>query len=73
MTISNKELIELVNKREINERLEIVEAVLKNIREEENTKDSPNILDFVGIFEEKEAAIFEEAVNESRKIDVNEW
>lgn len=69
MPISNKELIELVNKRAINERLQIVEAVLKNIREEEKTKDIPNILDFAGIFEDKEAAIFEETINESRKIE----
>lgn len=66
MTINSKELIDLVNKQELTERLKIIEAVLKNIREEK----SPNalsIMDFAGIFEEDEAQLFEEAVEESRR------
>lgn len=74
MTINSKELIELVNQQAVEERLKIVEAVLKNIREEKKEATNPqNILAFAGIFKEEEALLFEEAVTESRKIDANEW
>jgi len=74
MTISSKELIALVNKHEVTERLKIVEAILKNIREEgSKSNNSLKILEFAGIFKDEEVGLFEEAVEESRKIDTNEW
>lgn len=73
MTINTKELIDLVNKYNVTERLKIVEAILKNIREEKDSENRLKVLEFAGIFKEEEADLFEEAVIESRKIETNEW
>ncbi len=77
--VSTNELIGLINRFSLAERIKIIEEVLKTIREEETkaysvkTTKSPSILKFAGILDEKEASIFEEAIEESRKIDEDEW
>ena len=76
------ELIQTANTYSLVERLEIVEGILKKIREDDLPKEKngthtapqkSGILDFAGIWSEEEASVFETAVEESRKIDENEW
>lgn len=79
---STSELIRLINEFDFSERLKIVEEVLRGIREEKarlasDTKKepitSPKILELAGLLTEEEAAVYEKAIEESRKIDANEW
>lgn len=81
---SHHSLLNLINDLSLSDRLMIVEAVLKGIREEENRKEKkgtlsmepatyPGILSMAGIWTEAEAKVFEEAVAESRKIDPDGW
>ena len=77
------ELIRIVSRYSLVERLKIVEAILKQIREDnfaknnnsnpKNTPQNNGFLSFAGILNETEARIFENAIDESRKIDSNEW
>ncbi|MEL6194988.1 MAG: hypothetical protein AAFR66_23225 [Bacteroidota bacterium] len=73
--VSAKKVIGMINGFSLSERLMIIEEVLKNIREEKSTTNSNDISikKFVGIIDEKEATLFEEAISESRKVDENEW
>ena len=80
--LSSKQIIALIKGFPISERLQIVEAILKDIRQEsvasEQTKASkensgPSILQFAGILDEEEARDFKEAVKDCRKIDIEEW
>ncbi|NJL76692.1 MAG: hypothetical protein HC892_18395 [Saprospiraceae bacterium] len=77
--VSTNELISLINKFSLSERLNIVEAVLRGIREEkieivaQKETSEPSILELAGIFDESEADEFKTAVDESRKIDKDEW
>ena len=77
--VSANELINLINEFSLTDRLKIVEEVLRSIREEKTEmiereeKTEPRILELAGIFDESEAAEFKTAVEESRKIDKNEW
>ena len=78
--VSTHELIRLINNFSLTERLLIIEEVLKGIREEESTPlkeveepAKPRILEMAGIINEEEAAQMKTAVEESRKIDANEW
>mgnify|MGYP006267269693 FL=1 len=80
--VSTNELITLINKFSLKERLKIVEEVLRGIQEEKavtlndrgnESKGVPKILDLAGVMSEEEASVFYEAVEESRKIDRDEW
>lgn len=80
--VSTNELITLINKFSLTERLKIVEEVLRGIREdnivgpderEKETNDPPKILELAGVMTEEEASAYEEAVEDSRKIDKDEW
>jgi len=72
--VSTSELINLINEHHLLDRLEIVEAVLKHIREEKKSPiNNLSILEFAGIIDDDEAKVFESAILESRKIDNNEW
>jgi len=80
--VSTDELIVLINKFSLKERLKIVEEVLRGIREEKvvalsdpgnESKDVPKILELAGVLSEEEASVYYEAVEESRKIDRDEW
>ena len=81
--ISSKEVITLIRGFSITEQLKIVEEILKNIREEdvvqktpEDSKEEnsgPAILSLAGIIGEEEAGVMNSAVEESRKIDRDEW
>jgi len=75
------ELIQTANTYSVVERLKIVEGILKKIREDDlpekeathTVSQNSGILAFAGIWSEEEASVFESAVQESRKIDTNEW
>ena len=80
--VSTNELITLINKFSLKERLKIVEEVLRGIREEKvvtlndrgnESKGVPKILELAGIMSEEEASVYYEVVEESRKIDRDEW
>jgi len=80
--VSTNELIMLINKFSLKERLEIVEEVLRGIREEEvvapnssenESSGAPKILELAGVMNKEEASVFYEAVEESRKIDSDGW
>ena len=82
MMVSTNELITLINKFSLKERLKIVEEVLRGIREEKvvtlndrgnESKGVPKILELAGIMSEEEASVYYEVVEESRKIDRDEW
>mgnify|MGYP006285179185 CR=1 FL=1 len=80
--VSTNELITLINKFSLAERLKIVEEVLRGIRENDTTDSDeegkgtnkrPRILELAGVITDEEASVYEEAVEESRKIDEDEW
>jgi hypothetical protein len=81
--ISSNELINLIKGFSITERLMIVEEILRNIREEnvttemtENSKEAnaePAILSLAGVIDKEEADVMTSAVEESRRIDRDEW
>lgn len=81
--ISSNEVINLIKSFSITERLMIVEEILRNIREEnvvpvvkDDSKEEdtePAILSLAGVIDEEEADVMTSAVEESRKIDRNEW
>lgn len=80
--VSTNELIMLINKFSLTERLKIVEEVLRGIREEDiviqddksgDSDELPKILELAGVMTEEEAAEYKEAVEESRKVDKDEW
>lgn len=79
---SANELIAIINKFSLTERLKIIEEVLRRIREdnvvvqqegEKGVYMPPKILELAGVMTEEEASAFENAVEESRKIDESEW
>jgi hypothetical protein len=66
----------------LTERLKIVEEVLRGIREdrtvgsddeEKETNKSPKILELAGVMTDEEASVFNEAIEDSRKIDKDKW
>jgi hypothetical protein len=80
--VSTNELITLINKFSLTERLKIVEEVLRGIREdrtvgsddeEKETNKSPKILELAGVMTDEEASVFNEAIEDSRKIDKDKW
>ena len=80
--VSTNELIMLINKFSLTERLKIVEQVLRGIREEDiviqddksgDSDELPKILELAGVMTEEEAAEYKKAVEESRKVDKDEW
>ncbi len=80
--LSTNELVMLINKFSLTERLKIVEEVLRGIREEDiviqddksgDSDELPKILELAGVMTEEEAAEYKEAVKESRKVDKDEW
>ncbi len=81
---ASMEIIKLIKGLSLSERLKVVEAILRSIREDEMFRKevrkeeaegliAPAILTFAGIFNEEEASNFESAVAESRKIDEDAW
>jgi hypothetical protein len=81
--ISSNEVINLIKSFSVTERLMIVEEILRNIREEnvvpvvkedsKNENAEPAILSLAGVIDEEEADVMTSAVEESRKIDRDEW
>lgn len=80
--VSTNELISLINKYSLTERLKIVEEVLRGIREEKievadkeegGANEPPKILELAGVMTEEEANEYTAAIEESRKIDEDEW
>lgn len=81
--ISSSEVINLIKSFSIAERLMIVEEILRNIREEnvvpvvkeisQEENAEPAILGLAGVIDEEEADLMTSAVEESRKIDRDEW
>ncbi len=69
--VSTNELITLINKFSLTERLKIVEEVLRGIREEKvvipkdgEENKQPKILELAGIMNEGDASEYEKAVEE---------
>jgi hypothetical protein len=80
--ISSEEVIKLVEKLSIPEQWVVVEGILKNIREEKSVTDSPNAVtennkpilsDLAHTISDREAKIWYGAIEESRKINLDEW
>lgn len=79
--VSTNELITLISQFSLAERLKIVEGILRGIREEndvvpvdkhEHSTEAPRILELAGVMSEEEAAAYNKAVEESRKVDKGE-
>jgi len=74
---SKSQIIESINQLPINEKLLIVEAVLKSIRKsksnENETDTKLEILELVGKINENKATEWQYAITEGRQIDVNDW
>ena len=82
--MSKSDILSLIKAYPIGERLIIIEEVLRSIREErelldENREDhaelyeGKELLEFAGILNKEEAKEMNTAIEESRKIDVDEW
>lgn len=83
--MSTIDILRVVNRYPVSERLLLVEAILKAIREEEhkvehNTSPTTNTSEalkdfrsFIGILNEQEADAMSAAISESRQVDLNEW
>lgn len=82
--MGSTDVLSIVNGYPIAERILLVEAILKRIREENEVKpniDEPctggypgtDLVEFAGILNDREAAEMEEAIVEARKIDKHEW
>ena len=80
--VSSNEIIDLIRKLSPLERLRLVEEILRGIREEAKKELHPSatkeqrptgLMRFAGIFDDKEARIWKQAVEESRQIDENGW
>jgi len=74
---SKNQIINSIEQLSVNEKLIIVEAILKSIRENntsENQADSkPGILELAGNITNNEATEWQNAISDGRKIDLNEW
>jgi len=74
---SKSQIIESINQLPINEKLLIVEAVLKSIRKsksnENETDTKLEILELVGKINENKATEWQYAITKGRQIDVNDW
>lgn len=81
--MSSNEVVRLISRFSLMERLMIVEEILRTIRKEnmeqkvlqntESKKSGPAILNLSGVIDEEEANILTSAVEEARKIDRDEW
>lgn len=74
--MEKSEILDMVNGLPVSDRLEMVEEIIKQIREEKLLGAEPSgtgILEFAGIIDNKEASAMMDAVSESRKIDYNGW
>ena len=78
--ISSNEVIEIVKKFSLKDKLLIIEEILRNIREENSAGDKEikpkrkeGLMSLAGVIDEEEAMVFKKAIEESRKIDHNEW
>ncbi len=69
------DILDIVNRFSVADRLRLVEEILRTIREEEvEEKHSGNeLLEFAGIINDEEAAEMKFAVSESREIDLDGW
>jgi hypothetical protein len=77
---STEEVILILKKLSLSDRLLIIEEILKDIREANKTEAEredrniePAILSFAGIMTDADAKVFDSSVDESRKVDSNEW
>ena len=78
MTMQSKnQIIQSINQLPINEKLLILETVLKSIRKGKSNKNEtdtkPEILELAGSINENEATEWQTAITKGRQIDVNEW
>ncbi|NBC24317.1 MAG: hypothetical protein GVX78_01720 [Bacteroidetes bacterium] len=78
--MNENEILNIVNNYSIADRIRFIEAVVQKIREEELGLlpirvgySGENLLEFAGIWNEESAMQMEKAVEESRKIDLDEW
>jgi len=76
MTMSSKnQIINSINKLSVNEKLLIVEAILKSIREKDTNEKQhnrkPEILELAGSITENEATEWQNAINDGRQIDLD--
>jgi len=78
--MNENEILNIVNHYSIADRIRFIEAVVQKIREEELGLlpirvgySGENLLEFAGIWNEESAMQMEKAVEESRKIDLDEW
>lgn len=77
------DLLNIINGYPVTERILLVEAILKQIREEERsgiaaketvaTYSGEGLLEFAGALSAEEADKMQKAVLEARKIDHDEW
>ena len=70
------DILNVVNEFSVPDRLRLVEAILRKIREEESEPldcSGVGLLDLAGIMNEDEATLMKEAVSESRQIDLDGW
>lgn len=79
--MGNNDILRIINEYSIPDRIRLVEAILKMIREEEVLMGAPKeeefsgegVLAFAGILDEESAKEMQDAVDDSRKIDTDEW
>ena len=76
--VTSYDVLKLMKELSLTERLLIVEETLRNIREESSrkkvsTEEEPTILKLAGIIDQDEASVFKNAIEESRKVDINGW
>lgn len=74
---SKKQILNSINQLPTNDKLLIVEAILKSIREKDAKENQTNtkleILELAGSITESEATEWQNAIDEGRQIDINEW
>ena len=74
--MGKNDILELISTFSVSERLLLIEEIIKGILEEGEKKaksGAPPILELAGILTEEEAGEMEEAVQESRKVDLDGW
>ena len=79
--MGRNDILTIIKSFPIDERLFLIEDILKSVREDHITSTSEksemysgeNLVELSGIVNEDEAKNYEEAISESRKVDINEW
>jgi hypothetical protein len=69
------DILDIVNRFSIADRLRLVEEILRIIREEKVNEDHSgnDLLEFAGIINDDEAQEMKSAISESREIDIDGW